>query len=258
MRIWLITVLLLCASAIASPADSPAQADSAVAPQKIFLSANQAYDKKDFTAATSGYQTLLEKGLTTRSVYYNLGNASFRQGDLGQAILNYRKVLKLDPGDKDAQANLEFARLYQRDEITTPPRFLLTTFWKNFQQRVGLNGLAWFSALFWWLFLSSIAVLILLKRNDRFIKSALGVSVVLFLFFGLSLLSRVNYESREFAVILTQQTDAKSGPGEDYTVLFNLHQGLECELQEQRGEWYLIVLENGSKGWVPLNSVGKV
>jgi tetratricopeptide (TPR) repeat protein len=259
MRLWKIIIgLFLCTYPIASAAESPAQSDTAAAPRDIFLSANQAYDNKDFTAATQGYQTLLDRGFTTASVYYNLGNAQFRQGNLGQAILNYRKALKLDPGDKDTRANLEFARLYQSDEIVAPPSFFLTTFWKNVRRRAGLNGLAWFSALFWWLSLSCLTVLFVFNHRDRFARLAVGVSLALFLFFGLSLLSRANQERREFAVVLTQPAEVRSGPGEDYTVLFNLHQGLECELQEQRGEWYLIILENGSKGWIPLNSVGKI
>ncbi|MCI0531428.1 MAG: tetratricopeptide repeat protein [candidate division Zixibacteria bacterium] len=259
MRYWKIIIgLFLCSYSIAWAAESPAQADSAAAPRDIFLSANQAYDNKDFTAAAEGYQTLLDQGFKTASVYYNLGNALFRQGDLGQAILNYRKALKLDPGDEDTRANLEFARLYQSDEIVAPPSFFLTTFWKNVWQRAGLNGLAWFSALFWWLLLLCLTALVIFNHRDRFTKLALGVSLVLFLFFSLSLVSRINQEKREFAVILTQPADVRSGPGEDYTVLFNLHPGLECELQEQRGEWYLVILENGSKGWIPQNSLGKI
>jgi len=42
--------------------------------------------------------------------YYNMGNALFRLSKLTEAIQLYKKALELNPGDKDAKFNLEFAQ----------------------------------------------------------------------------------------------------------------------------------------------------
>ncbi len=44
------------------------------------------------------------------ALFYNLGNAYFRTGDLGRAILNYERALALDPSQPEARANLQLAR----------------------------------------------------------------------------------------------------------------------------------------------------
>ena len=97
-------------------------------PDQLFQEANQAYDQKDYSAAVDKYKTLLDSGAATASVYYNLGNAAFRLGNLGQAIWSYRKAQKLSPNDRDLKENLEFARLYRVDKLAKAGGFYLIKF----------------------------------------------------------------------------------------------------------------------------------
>src|SRR3990170_1403577 len=80
---------------IAAICSLPSLALAQEEPAEIFRAANQAYDQKSFSTAVDQYQTLLEKGTVSAAVYYNLGNAYFRLGNLGEAIWCYRKALKL-------------------------------------------------------------------------------------------------------------------------------------------------------------------
>ena len=85
-----------------------------------FKAANQLYDAGKFAEAAAAYEKIEPK---TAHVYYNLGNAWFRQGKLGLAVLNYERARRLAPRDPDILANLKFAQ--QRlgvDEVNTPPR----------------------------------------------------------------------------------------------------------------------------------------
>src|SRR5277367_2694387 len=100
--IWLLGSSL----AIAAPADD-------------FKAANQLYDAGKFTEAAAAYEKIEPK---TAHVYYNLGNAWFRQNKLGLAVLNYARARQLAPRDPDILANLKFTQ--QRlgvDEVNTPP-----------------------------------------------------------------------------------------------------------------------------------------
>src|ERR1700690_263593 len=89
-------------------------------PVDDFKAANQLYDASKFAEAAATYEKIEPK---TAHVYYNLGNAWFRQNKLGLAILNYARANRLAPRDPDILANLKFAQ--QRlgvDDINTPPR----------------------------------------------------------------------------------------------------------------------------------------
>ncbi len=53
------------------------------------------------------------------SVYYNLGNACFKQKKLGEAIYYWEKAQQKLPADRDLRENLELANLMIVDRIET-------------------------------------------------------------------------------------------------------------------------------------------
>ena len=227
-------------------------------PDQLFQEANQAYDQKDYSAAVDKYKTLLDSGAATASVYYNLGNAHFRLGNLGEAIWSYRKAQKLSPNDRDLSANLEFARLYRVDKLAEAGGFFLIEFFTNLPNRLGLTLMTWSVTLCWWLVLAGLFLLFVYKKRNRLILITLLASVVLLFWSGISLWSGAKTEQKTFAVVLASQAETKSGPGEDYVSLFSVHQGLECEVEEEREGWYLVYLPNGTRGWVPSKSLGLI
>src|SRR4051794_11208671 len=98
-----VSILLaaLCFS-IAPPAR--AQADA------TFAKANAEFAAGNFAGAISGYESLVKQHQWNASLFYDLGNAYFRTGDLGRAILNYERALALDPAQPEARANLQLVR----------------------------------------------------------------------------------------------------------------------------------------------------
>jgi len=246
---------LLSIAAICSlPSLALAQED----PAEIFRAANQAYDQKSFSTAVDQYQTLLEKGTLSAAVYYNLGNAYFRLGNLGEAIWCYRKALKLNPTDKETEENLEFARLYQVDKIGEQKSFFLLLLFTSLPRVLGLGLLSWLVTLVWWLALASLLLFFVYRKRSKIIKTLMLATLLLLVWFGSSLWSGAKAEEKKVGVVLAGQAEAKSGPGEDYISLFTVHQGLECEVEEERADWYLIYLSNGSRGWVPAKALGLV
>src|ERR1044072_7854802 len=75
-----------------------------------FLKANQEYAQGHFKEAISGYETLVRAGQWSANLFYDLGNAYFRTGDFGHAILNYERALALERHHPEATANLQIAR----------------------------------------------------------------------------------------------------------------------------------------------------
>src|SRR3954468_8653417 len=75
-----------------------------------FAKANQAYADARYEEAAAGYQELVRSGNWNANLFYDLGNAQYRLGDFGQAILNFERGLALDPRHPEADANLRLAR----------------------------------------------------------------------------------------------------------------------------------------------------
>nr|MBC8452723.1 hypothetical protein [Spirochaetota bacterium] len=74
------------------------------------LESNPPLAHEKYLSAAQYYNSLIESGITNAKLFYNAGNAYFRLGDLGMAILNYRRALLFFPGEEKQQFNLDFFR----------------------------------------------------------------------------------------------------------------------------------------------------
>ena len=143
LTIWLLTHLIAGSSANLFIAD-PVLAQNPVTPTEAMRVANQHYEAGQYSEAAAIYETILASGLHHSSVYYNLGNAYFKQGDLGRAILNYRRAQRLDPRDADVTANLSIARTQTVDKLEIPAEGGLSNLVEMAEEWLTLGGLPWF------------------------------------------------------------------------------------------------------------------
>ena len=72
--------------------------------------ADSAYNKENYREAISLYLESLARDGQSATVYYNLGNAYFRNDNLGKAVISYERALRINPTDADARQNLDFVR----------------------------------------------------------------------------------------------------------------------------------------------------
>ncbi|MCB0570031.1 MAG: tetratricopeptide repeat protein, partial [Phaeodactylibacter sp.] len=91
--------------------------------------ANQAFLDKNFEEAIGLYESILQDGYYAPGLYYNLGNAYFRVGKLGKAILHYERALKWSPDDEQVLQNLEIARSQLKDDLLVVPESGLVRRW---------------------------------------------------------------------------------------------------------------------------------
>ena len=101
LKVYVPTRAIICALLISS---AFAQGDAE------FAKANQDYAQNNFKEAISGFETVVRSGQWSANLFYNLGNAYFRAGDFGRAILNYERALALERHHPEATANLQIAR----------------------------------------------------------------------------------------------------------------------------------------------------
>src|SRR5690348_13772181 len=75
-----------------------------------FDSANKLYEQGKFADAASAYEKLVQTGSVSPVLYFNLGNAYFKSGQLGHALAAYHRAEQLAPRYPDVRANLRFVR----------------------------------------------------------------------------------------------------------------------------------------------------
>lgn len=225
----------------------------------LYQQGNEHYDQGEFDKAIESYQSIIQAGLNNSKVYYNLGNAYFRNGELGNAILSYRRAERLDPRDEDIKANIEYVKLYTLDKIQQENIHIFSTILKSI--------LNWATLDEWTIFVSGIyflgmllgIVLVFLDRLLRPLLIVIVITLILFILSGSLLYAKIRTEALiDRGVVITAETDVRSGPGEDYTLQFTAHEGLEFEIKDQKDSWYLIVLPNGVMGWLEKQTIAKI
>lgn len=236
-------------------------AQSAVSPTEAMVVGNQHYEAGQYAEAIEVYKSIVEAGIHDSALYYNLGNAYYKHGDLGWAILYYRRAHHLEPRDPDVRNNLVVARSQTLDQLEAEEG-ILTNFVQIAEAWLTLSE-ASILALILWLFIGLFAlVAILSERLRRFSLWAIFV-VAVFLVLGLISMANRYYleQTSPPAVIVAQEVDVTSGPGdaEQYLVEFNLHAGAEVRLLESRPGWRRITLPGDDfQGWVPAEAVIQV
>lgn len=81
-----------------------------LAAMTVLEQADSAYNAGNYRQALSLYNNVLNTRGASSALYYNIGNANFRIGNVGKAIVAYERSLRLDPSNDDARTNLEYVK----------------------------------------------------------------------------------------------------------------------------------------------------
>lgn len=225
-------------------------------------SASQAYRNNDFKKSIEIYEGIVAEGIAedreSAQIYYNLGNAYFRDNRLGKAILNYERALMLDPGDSDIRHNLRFAGSRTEDRIEEVGSLFLTN-WINGIRNM-LSSDIWGTAgiVFFLLFLVCLT-LFLFVRLLWIRKTAFYSGIVFFVFMIIANIFAFNQKreqiQRNYAIVTVGAASVNASPDENSNVLFELHEGTKVKIRNSDGNWYEIEIANGSVGWTPKQEV---
>lgn len=222
--------------------------------QGSYAAGIEALRSGDYAAATEALHAALDEGGHDPAVYHALGNAYYRQDQLGYAIAAWRRGLVLAPRDGDIAGNLDRARRQTTDRLDAPD--LTTPFFWQRSLSVRESGLvaSVLTALALWLL---VVHRMLLQRRGRGVGPT--VRWVGWLSLGFGLLSGVStvlvLQVPPHAVITAGEVTAASALGADGVALFELHEGAEVQVVEESADHALIELPDGRKGWVPAASL---
>lgn len=223
-------VLLACGGSgfAATPTDAP------------FNAANALYDKGDFKGAQAIYEGLVQTGDWSANLFYNLGNAAFRQGDKAAAFLAYERALALEPGQPEAQANLRFLRDQTGAKLPATPWYGRALTWPS------PNAAAWIAAAAFF----GLALSLLPKIWKGEVATAAAVFCLLALAWSGAVLAWAQSQGETWIVtadrVTARTTPADSSPASSAALPLGSH----IRLLQERGAWLHVQLPDGSKGWI--------
>ncbi len=247
LSFWLATLLLGTGSS-ASGQNSRA----------VFAGGNASYQAGDFVAAEKAYRRLLEQGIESGPVFYNLGNACFKQGRLGEAIFFWEKARIPLPRDPDVQSNLELAQqlIVDRIEVPEDPAPVRWLFSAIHRQTVAEESNL---TLLFFILGNLLMVAYQLAHRRRLARVLLSTAVacgVLVLLAGSSLAWKVfEQEHRRAGIVVEPTVEMRSGPGNEYLTVTTIHEGIKVRIQDEAQGWCRISLPNGWTGWIPVNGL---
>ena len=252
---WIIgSVLCLALLGIAVAAVQQARAPEEALTAKLqqtFLEASQAYDANRPAEAVALYSKLADAGYESKELFFNLGNAYFKMGKIGSAVLNYRRAWQIAPRDPDIQANLRFA--LQSTTATLPEYSTATKLFFKLSESEWIT----LATLVYWMASVLLATILLMRIRHLTLFRALAILLALLF---LSVAGIVNHSIAQRSpewVVMEPRQQALYAPLEGSKAFFALPEGSIVRMEEQSGTW-LKISTGQQSGYVPSKTCARV
>ncbi|MCI5126400.1 MAG: hypothetical protein D3925_18465 [Candidatus Electrothrix sp. AR5] len=217
----------------------------------LFEQANILHTQGEFQQAAEQYMDIINRYGVSAPLLYNLANSYAAAGEVGPAVLNYERALRLAPGDVDIQGNVAQVRkdagLYRDDQplqrrlaemlgadqwlliagcsfLCLGLSALLTT------TGVGLRGKA-----LHWLMIGSLAVFLLTLPPAVF-----------------------RYQDWKIGVVLAEDTHLIISPFADAALAGDIKAGRLIRPEREHNDYVLVTTETGKSGWLTKESFALV
>lgn len=223
-------------------------AASSPASEADFRAANELYEQRQFAEAAAAYEKLITGGTVSPNVYFNLGNARFKLGEVGPAIAAYRRAQQLAPRDPDIRANLKFARDKTGNTGAEPPP-------ESWPQRLTSNEWTLLACIPLWICFLLLAFAQLRPAWQKAVRGYAIVPGVLAVGFGICAGIAAQHQSRQAAVVIADEAVVRHGPFNDSPSAFSLREGAELLVIDQRENWIRVSAGPNRIGWVPAAQV---
>ena len=221
--------------------------------EQLWEKANDLYIAEEYQQAILLYEQILSSGEESAKLYFNLGNAYFRNSNINNAILNYERAKLLAPHDEDIEFNILFANQFVATSIESLPLPFFLRWKESVINLFPADMWSAFSISTFILFLIALG-LFLFGKNISLRKISFWTGIVFIIFSGFSYSfagkQKKKIENRNHAIVFCPRTTVKSAPSESGTDLFIIYEGLKVEITDSLNSWKEIKLSDGNKGWL--------
>jgi len=219
-----------------------------------FEQGNRAYSEGKYQDAADLYHKIIEKGVASGEVYFNLGNTYYKLDQIGKTILYYEKAQQYLEGDPALEQNMKLASLKVVDKIEPIPKLFLEEWWNAVTHIFPLTIIAWLSYILFFLIMIFAAFYLLFPKKI-FIR-AIWIFVTLFVIALSFYLSRIyQFESSKYGVILASKVSVVSEPSLTGSEVFIIHEGTKVAINREIDGWFEISLADGKTGWLKTNDL---
>ena len=226
----------------------------AATPEEVYDRGLEAYANEQWNLAVQEFETILRGGYEAELLYYNLGNAYYRAGEVAGSVWAYEKALMLNPNGADARYNLGLANLRVKDRIGLPELPLFMRLYRGI--RGSYTPGEWVLLVSLLLFLAGAALAAGRLFQRPLLRPLAWTGLLAASIAFLVALDAILTVGRTMeAVTYVEQLTVTSAPSSRSTPLFQLHEGLKVTILEQRGDWFQIELLDGKSGWLPADQL---
>lgn len=233
-------------------------ANPLLAQQSPISEANELYKQGKFEEAVKAYEFIIDTHLESPEIFYNLGNAYYKTGNIAPAILNYERAKLLSPNDKDIAYNLQLVQKHVVDKLEILPEFFLNRWFRGIQNSLAADAWSWISIILFFITLA-FASLYLYSNREGLKKTGffLGCIALIFSITSFSFASKRNDEliNRKHAIVFSPSVTVKGAPDKSGTELFLLHEGTKVKVIDSLGDWRNIQLSDGNEGWLKKENI---
>jgi len=225
--------------------------------QEPFNQANQLYEEGKYSEALSIYLDIEKKGAHWK-LFYNIGNCYYKLNNFVRAKIYYLRAERLKPFEPSIQKNIEIVNKRFNDKIPGEKLDFLSRVALRIESFISLNIV---SAVFLVsVIILNVFIFVLLKRGkSRFILYGVSFSLVItLLIFGYHMYRTGKQNLRNTAVIVKEDTNLRSGPGENNTILFKVNPGLKVKIIDQSRNWLQVSASSQVAGWMEQDSLERI
>lgn len=262
LAVTLLVMMPLMAGAVqAQEGDHGDGSSSTGTAREKFQHAVELYRQADYDRAITLFEELERSGYGGYLLHYDIGNAYYKNGDLGRAILHFEKALMLRPGDADAIHNLKVVRARTRDRLEPVPLLFFVQWWNDVKTGYRAETFFTVSVILLWVLAAALFVFFgfrgLLVRRFALVGGI--VFGVLFVLSGILYFSRVEQlNAHRAAVVMPDAATVRSTPDASGIESFVVHEGLKVHILDRKDDYYRIRLEDGKTGWIPSSALERI
>ncbi len=224
--------------------------------------ADEAYRNNNFTKSIQLYESQIAQNKLMKQesaqLYYNLGNAYFRNNQIAKAIVNYERALLIEPGDNDIKHNLRFVKTRIEDKIDSADSFFVNQWIRSIQNLYSANTWAIIGIVLFILFIIAIgsymiSVQITLRKVSFYAGIVLLTLVIITNTFAFKQKNKI--VNRSTGIVMEASVSVYTSPDAHSQELFRLHEGAKVKIKREEGSWIEIVIANGSVGWLSKKNI---